>query len=104
MRLFILTACLAGLLIPAMARAATVPVVIDNYAFSPKTVVVHAGDSVMWTNKDSVPHTVKALDGAFDSATIDPGKTYRFTFAKAGDHAYRCGIHPEMRATVTVKP
>lgn len=104
MRFFILTACLAGLLSPAAARATTVPVTIENYAFSPKTVVVHPGDSVVWTNKDSVPHTVTALAGAFDSGAVDPGKSYRFAFTKAGKYAYRCGIHPEMRATITVKP
>lgn len=104
MKYRILGACLGGFLMSATGLAATVPVTIDNYAFSPKTVTVHPGDTILWTNKDAVAHTVTALGGAFDSGAIDPGKTYRFAFTKAGIYAYRCAVHPEMRATVMVKP
>lgn len=104
MKRFIFGACLGAILMPAIGLAATVPVTIDNYAFSPKTVTVHPGDTIVWTNKDDVAHTVTALGGAFDSGAIDPGKSYRLKFAKAGTYAYRCAVHPEMRATIMVKP
>lgn len=31
-----------------------------------------------------------------------PGYTYKVTFTKAGTYAYRCLIHPDMKATITV--
>ncbi len=77
---------------------------INNYTFVPATVTVHPGDTVTWTNQDSIPHTATALDGkTFDSGAIDPGSSWSFVFAKAGDYTYRCAIHPDMRGAVTVK-
>ncbi|MGV8905795.1 MAG: hypothetical protein ACOH15_04265, partial [Acetobacterium sp.] len=34
-------------------------VVIENYKFSPDALTIKTGDTVEWTNKDSVIHTVK---------------------------------------------
>jgi plastocyanin len=43
--------------------AATVHVATTDYNFTPMTSIVHPGDTVVWTNGDSVPHTATALDG-----------------------------------------
>ena len=92
------------LLAPQLAEAATVTVTINDYAFSPATVVIHPGDTVTWRNKDSVPHTATALDGkSFDSGAVDPGASWSFVFHKVGKIAYRCAIHPSMLATVDVR-
>jgi plastocyanin len=101
---FIKAALLLATLLPLPALAATQTVTITNYTFAPAAVTVHPGDTVTWTNQDSIPHTATALDGkSFDSGTIDPGASWSFTFPKAGDYAYRCAIHPDMRGTVDVK-
>jgi plastocyanin len=57
---------------------------------------------VTWTNNDSIGHTVTADDGSFNSP-VDPGKTFSFTFTKAGTYTYHCSIHPTMKATIVVK-
>jgi plastocyanin len=94
----------AALLIAPMAQAATVTVTIDNYAFTPEKVTVHPGDTVIWQNKDSAPHTATALDGkSFDSGAMDPGGSWSFAFKTAGVYEYRCSIHPDMRGTITVR-
>jgi plastocyanin len=94
----------ATLLGPQLAQAATVSVTISNYTFVPAAVVIHPGDTVTWRNKDDMPHTATALDGAsFDSGALDPGGSWSFVFPKAGKIAYRCAIHPGMLGTVEVR-
>jgi amicyanin len=80
-------------------------VTIQSFAFSPASITVKVGDSVTWTNQDSVAHTVTADDGVTggpNSQLIEKGKTYSFTFAKAGTYTYHCSVHPSMKGTVTV--
>lgn len=85
------------------AAAAGTSVEIKNFAFNPASVSVAVGATVTWTNNDSIAHTVTADDGSFDSGPIDPGKTFTFTFTKAGTFSYHCSIHPNMTAQVTVQ-
>jgi len=69
-------------------------VTIANFAFSPAAVTVKVGDTVTWTNNDSVPHTVTGAD--FDSGQLAPGATFSHQFTKAGSFDYKCTIHPSM--------
>jgi len=82
---------------------AMVPVTIQNFAFSPKTLTVAPGTTVMWTNKDSAAHTVTSDSGStLASGDLSHGKSYAHTFTKAGTYTYHCAIHPYMKATVVV--
>jgi predicted lipoprotein with Yx(FWY)xxD motif/plastocyanin len=85
------------------ASANSVAVEIKGFAYNPATVEVAVGTTVTWTNNDSTAHTVTADDGSFQSGTLDPGKSFSFTFTKAGSVSYHCEFHPNMTATVTVK-
>jgi plastocyanin len=78
----------------AAPAAAATAVTIANFAFSPAEVTVKVGDTVTWTNNDSVPHTVTGAD--FDSSQLAPGATFSHTFTKAGSFDYKCMIHPSM--------
>jgi plastocyanin len=73
-------------------------------AFSPANITVKTGAKVTWTNDDSVAHTVVENDSQTGpkSGDIMPGKSYSFTFTKAGTYHYHCTIHPNMIGTVTV--
>ncbi len=104
MRRFLLISAIVGWLLPCVSQASIVSVLIKNYAFSPPQVLVHPGDTVVWTNRDDVAHTVTAFGKQFRSGVLDPGQSFRFTFKKTGQFHYKCGIHPEMLGTVTVKP
>lgn len=78
-------------------------VTIQNFAFSPQTLTVKPGTKVVWTNRDSVAHTVTSDSGAWpDSGPIASGQTFAHTFGKPGTYAYHCHIHPSMTATVVV--
>jgi plastocyanin len=92
------------LIAPPAVAAGTISVSIKNFAFSPASVSAKPGDTVTWTNNDSVAHTVTATDGSFDTGAIDPGKSASITFSAAGTFAYRCSIHPSMTGSVKVIP
>jgi len=67
------------------------------------TVVIGINNTVVWTNDDSVPHTVTADDGSFSSGNLNPGDSYSFTFITPGTYAYHCNYHSWMKGTVIVK-
>lgn len=78
---------------------------ISNFAFSPGHITVKVGTKVTWTNNESIGHTITAdvlSPDAPASQLVDKGKTYSFTFNKAGTYSYHCQIHPDMKGTVTV--
>lgn len=89
-------------LLVAPAGAAEVKVGIDNFTFNPKMVTVKAGDTVTWTNKDDIPHTV-ADPGAFKSKALDTGDSFSFTFTTPGSFDYFCSLHPHMTGRIVVE-
>jgi amicyanin len=78
---------------------------IQNYAFSPAVIKVKVGDTVTWTNQDSVSHNVVASTPSADAPNgplIGKGETYQFTFTKAGTYTLHCAPHPYMHQIVEV--
>ncbi|MHB8841668.1 MAG: cupredoxin domain-containing protein [Candidatus Aquicultor sp.] len=75
---------------------------IRDYAFQPSEINVKPGEEVTWTNNDSVPHTVTADDGSFDSGQVDPGGSYSHTFKDKGTFKYHCDYHGRMHGEITV--
>lgn len=67
----------------------TVYVQILSGRFSPQIIAAVAGDTVVWTNKDTVPHTTRS-DGSllWDTGTIAPGKSASHTFPSKGSYQY----------------
>ena len=76
---------------------------IKARAFTPATLRVKKGQTVIWKNNDNADHTVDAEDGSFSSGTIKSGKTFKYTFKKAGKYAYSCHLHPRMKGTIVVE-
>ena len=70
--------------------------------FLPEQVFIAVGTTVTWVNRGQLIHSVIARGGAFVSGTMDPGKTYTFTFTKAGKYAYFCQQHTDMIGEVNV--
>ncbi|MBB5546095.1 hypothetical protein A8H39_40990 [Paraburkholderia fungorum] len=96
-----LVAASAGL---SVAQAQTPnTVVIKNFMFSPMELTVKAGSTVTWKNLDGEPHTVVNDAGMFRSAALDQNDTYQFKFDKPGVYKIFCGIHPNMKETITVQ-
>jgi plastocyanin len=76
---------------------------ISNFAFSPANVVVSPGTTLIWTNKDSDPHTVDSTKNIWSSDALDTGNHFSRVFGKAGTFTYYCSIHPFMHGKVIVK-
>jgi plastocyanin len=84
--------------------------------FDPVNITVYMGinNTVQWTNKDTVQHTVVVCDAGgpqicavssayASSAVLSTGNTYTVTFGATGVYHYYCSIHSAtMRATVVV--
>lgn len=83
--------------------AADVKIDISKFAFTPKEITVKPGTTVVWTNGDATPHTIKAKDGSFLSPGMDTGDTYTHTFVSEGDVSYFCTVHPFMTGIVHVR-
>ncbi len=89
----------------------TVMIITDSsgsFAFSPASLTIKAGTTVIWKNTTTVGHTVTSDDGkSFDSGTTNPiapqSGTFSFTFKTAGTYPYHCEIHPFMKATIIVQ-
>lgn len=82
---------------------ASAEVKIDNFRFGPPTLTVLVGTTVIWTNRDDMPHTVVSTDGVFRSRVLDTDETFSFTFRNAGTFLYFCSIHPKMTGKVVVQ-
>ena len=70
--------------------------------YSPRTVTVSVGGSVVWTNKDGEKHTSVSDSGLWTS-DIAPGAEFTRTFPTAGKFDFHCSLHPGMTGTITVQ-
>lgn len=91
-----------------MARSShAAPVVhhvhIESQRFVPDSLVVQAGDRIVWDNRDLVPHTATALTKEWDTGLIKPGAQASVTLGRAGRVRYHCLYHLHMVATVQVR-
>jgi plastocyanin len=86
-----------------VAVAATRVVTIADFAFSPQTITINAGDRVTWTNSDQIAHTATARSGAFDTGNIAAGGSRTVRFTVPGTYRYICTPHPTMTGTIRVR-
>ncbi len=84
-------------------HAATIQIVMEKMEISPTAASAKVGDTIEWVNKDILAHTATAANGDFD-VTIPPKQTKTLVLKKAGDVAYYCRFHPNMKATLTIAP
>ena len=80
-------------------------------AFSPKDIMINAGDTVTWKWDDATQHTVTSDTNAWTNSGVKSGgppfPTFQNTFATPGVYKYHCQIHGGptglgMSGTVTV--
>lgn len=102
----------AALLTFTLATTATTPatarspapqkytVVMANMSFG-KLPRVKVGDTIVWVNRDTVPHTATARDKTFD-VRVQQGQSVSMVVKKAGNIAFYCIYHPAMRGTLIV--
>jgi len=74
---------------------------ITKNGFEPKNVNISPGQTISWTNKDEVAHTITSAN--FKSGVLNTGKSFSYTFNEKGIYDYYCSIHPELTGKVIVK-
>ncbi len=110
---------LAALALPAAWATETVEVTIEGMKFEPQHLTLQPGDTVVWRNKDLVPHTASTATAAtagaagapsgststdkFDTGLMAAGASKSWTATQAGRYDYICTLHPGMRASLTVQ-
>jgi plastocyanin len=84
----------------------------DALKFVPEECTAAVGQTVVWKNIGSLPHTVTSEETKFDSTLAKPinaGQEYSFTFKTAGSYPYYCALHATkgarsgMIGTITVE-
>ena len=88
---------------PAPPPPATHVIEIEGMAFHPADVDARVGDTLVWVNRDIVPHTASAVDSAWSSPPLGPGERWATVVRDTGWVAYACRFHPPMSGHVTVE-
>ena len=101
-KLMFLAVTLLALAIAAPATAAT-KIAITAGGFQPAQVTVGAGDTVTWTNEDSLERRIVADGGAFSSPVLASGSSYTFRFDRAGTFPYHDETKTAQKGTVMVR-
>jgi plastocyanin len=105
----IVAMALAALLYGGAARTTadrkpvTHSVTIDGSSFTPATLRIRSGDSVVWVNKDIIPHTATSERGRFDSGTLETGASWTYGTKARGEFPYVCAFHPTMKGVLQVE-
>jgi plastocyanin len=89
---------------PVITQADEVTVEIRDYDFVPRDLTVPLGAVITWVNRDGVPHDATSKAGRWAAGMIKPGEERSLAFDDPGAFDYICTIHPEMKATLVVRP
>jgi plastocyanin len=94
------------LLLPCAALAADRPIMQKGRTFSPDTLTVRRGETIMFVNDDNVPHNAMSTSAGndFNIGAQRPGEQTPVTFTQPGDVKVDCAIHPRMKLQVKVTP
>ena len=84
-----------------------VTVMVVDSSYEDAIIIVDVGTTVVWEVNATLPHTVTAEDGSFDSGMLNDGDTFSYTFTEPGEYPYYCTFHGApggfgMSGTVTV--
>src|SRR5690242_17259038 len=88
----------------ASAEPKTVEVVIERFAFMPASIEVRPGDTVVFINRDIVPHTATSLDGSWTTKDIPRGGSEALVVPANGSGTYDCRYHPAMKGRLIIAP
>jgi plastocyanin len=104
---FSLIAAAALALSPAVSQAARHTINMVGTTFSPATLSVTAGDTVVWKNLAAIIHTSTSgtsctPDGIWNSGNIAPGDSFMLVPANTGTFPYYCIFHCSLGMTGTL--
>ncbi|HLQ69693.1 MAG TPA: cupredoxin family copper-binding protein [Gemmatimonadales bacterium] len=76
---------------------------IHGMAFHPASLNVSVGDTVVWINRDIVPHTATGRGRRqWDSGQLQQGDSGRYVPRRSGRAPYTCTLHPTMKGLLII--
>jgi plastocyanin len=72
---------------------------INGADYGPLPTGLKAGDTITFSNDDTVAHTVTARDHSFD-LHLNPGQSAKLTLPKDGSYPIYCIYHSTMRGVL----
>ena len=93
------------LLLLGLSKApATHTVEIRGMEFHPAVLTVAVGDTIVWINRDIVPHTATAKGPTrWNTGQLVQGQVWHFVARRAGVARYVCSFHPTMHGKVVIR-
>jgi plastocyanin len=79
---------------------------IQGLQFHPPVLTVARGDTVVWINRDIVPHTATRVGTGpirWDTGSLSSGDSGRYIPTRAGVARYTCTFHPTMHGKLIIK-
>jgi len=78
-------------------------VVMSQFQFQPHVLHAAVGDTVVWENRDIVPHTARADDGVWDTGNIPAKARHVMVVRSKGAQSYTCLYHANMKGRLVVE-
>jgi plastocyanin len=104
MRRFVWVGCVMVVVVMS-ARATTWQVTVQDFQFTPATLTINQGDTVVWTNVQGTHSVFHACGTSLfgNSVAVAPW-VYQFAFdVPPGMYPYECQVHPDlMLGSITV--
>ena len=76
---------------------------LKDFCFVPNVLRVQPGQTVTWTNDDTVAHTVTGVANSWGSVNeLGAGQSSTYRFQASGVYPYACLFHPGMVGAVVV--
>jgi plastocyanin len=73
-------------------------------AFHPEELRVQRGDTIVWINRDLVPHSATAKDSSsWTTGIVKQGERAQWVADRRGSLPYFCELHPTMKGSLIVR-
>jgi plastocyanin len=77
---------------------------IQGMKFHPEALEVRRGDTVVWINRDMVPHTATSTrKSGWDTGSLAQGDSGQYVAHHRGEDPYFCQLHPVMLGKLLVR-
>jgi plastocyanin len=77
---------------------------IQGMAFHPAVLEVQRGDTVVWINRDIVPHTATSTrKSGWNTGSLLQGQRGQYVARHRGEDPYFCQLHPVMLGKLVVR-
>jgi plastocyanin len=77
---------------------------IQGMAFHPAVLEVQRGDTVVWVNRDIVPHTATSTrKSGWNTGSLLQGERGQYVPRHRGEDPYFCQLHPVMLGKLVVR-